>query len=85
MSKSLFSKANKSFVETLVTARLSVGLKQSELADIVGKDQSYISNIERGQRRVDMLEFYILAKAMKLDPLELYATAIKPLPESFEI
>ena len=85
MSKSLFSKANESFVETIVSARLKAGLKQSELAEIVGKDQSYISNIERGQRRVDMLEFYILAKAMKADPVTLYAIAIEHFPSSFEI
>lgn len=85
MSKSLFSKANEKFVETLISARLKAGLKQSELAEIVGKDQSYISNIERGQRRVDMLEFYILAKAMKANPVELYASAIQYFPAEFEI
>jgi len=42
MSKSLFSKANEKFVETLISARQEAGLKQSELAKIVGKDQSYI-------------------------------------------
>ena len=85
MSKSLFSKANEKFVETLISARQGAGLKQSELAEIIGKDQSYVSNIERGQRRVDMLEFYILAKAMKIEPVKLYAKAIQHLPESFEI
>ena len=85
MSKSLFSEANERFVETLISARQKAGLKQSDLAEIVGKDQSYISNIERGQRRVDMLEFYILAKAMKVDPLKLYASAIQQFPSDFEI
>lgn len=85
MSKSLFSKANEKFVETLISARLEAGLRQSELAEIVGKDQSYISNIERGQRRVDMLEFYILARAMNKDPVRVYADAIEGFPEQFEI
>jgi len=85
MSKSLFSAANEKFVETLIEARRNAGLKQAELAEIIDKDQSYISNIERGQRRVDMLEFYILARAMNTDPVKLYADAIRNLPESFEI
>ena len=76
MPKSLFSEANKSFIQTLINARHDAGLKQEELVERVGKDQSYISNIERGQRRVDMLEFYVLAKAMNTDPVELYAQVI---------
>lgn len=85
MPKSLFSEANKSFIKILIRARQDAGLKQSELAELIGKDQSYISNIERGQRRVDMLEFYILARAMQVDPLELYASIIQHLPDRYEI
>ena len=85
MSKSAFSDAHKILVEQLTAARKQSGLKQAELAALLGKDQSYISNIERGQRRVDMIEFFVLANAMKADPLALYSEIIGKLPKTIPI
>jgi transcriptional regulator with XRE-family HTH domain len=85
MSKSAFSDAHKILVEQLTAARKQSGMKQEELAALVGKDQSYISNIERGQRRVDMIEFYVLARSMKADPLALYSDIIAKLPKKIPI
>ncbi len=69
----------------LVSARHSAGLRQVDLAKKVEKDQSYISNIERGQRRVDVLEFFVLAKAMDVDPVKLFKRAIDNFPDTFDI
>lgn len=85
MPKSVFSDAHKAVVEVLVTARKASGLRQADLASRLGKDQSYISNIERGQRRVDVLEFYALARAMRCDPAALYASLASQLPDKVEI
>ncbi len=75
MTKSLFTDAHRAVVEVLVKARHDAGLLQADLAKCVGKDQSYISNIERYQRRVDVVEFYDLARAMNLDPVDLFRLA----------
>lgn len=85
MSKSLFSEANEMLVEALIAARHSSGLRQIDVAKKLNKDQSYISNIERGQRRVDVLEFYMLARALGADPVILFSTAIERFPELFEV
>ncbi len=85
MSKSLFSEANEKLVEAMVSARHNAGLRQVDLASRLGKDQSFISNIERGQRRIDVLEFYVLAKAMEADPVELFAAAISGFPNKIDI
>lgn len=85
MSKSLFTEANDRLVEAIVSARHKSGLRQIDLASKLNKDQSFISNIERGQRRVDVLEFYMIAKAMNADPRELFATAISGFPDNFDI
>lgn len=85
MPKSVFSDAHKIVVETLVSARKEAGLRQVELAQRIGKDQTYISRIEQGQRRVDVLEFYALARAMGCDPVALYETLVRQLPEKFGI
>lgn len=85
MPKTVFSGAHRHLVELLVAARRKAGLTQTELANLIGKDQKFISLIERGQRRVDVLEFYVLAKAIGLDPLKLYGELIKKLPDRFDI
>ncbi|MEO0418787.1 MAG: helix-turn-helix transcriptional regulator [Pseudomonadota bacterium] len=85
MSKSLFTEANDRLVEAIVSARHQAGLRQVDLAQKLGKDQSFISNIERGQRRVDVLEFYMLAQAIGSDPVELFASAVSRFPDNFDI
>jgi len=67
MSKSIYSKEYKTIIERLRTARLDVGLKQEEVAAKLKKLQSYISKIERGERRVDAAELKELAKIYKKD------------------
>ncbi len=69
----------------LTEARRASGLTQAQLAELVGKDQTYISILERGQRRVDVLEFVALARAMKADPDRLFAEVVSRLPEKISI
>lgn len=85
MPKSVFTGTHQFLVETLVSAREKSGLTQAKLAQAVGKDQSFISNIENSQRRVDVLEFYALARAMGADPVKLYAEVAKKLPPKIKI
>ena len=67
MSKSIYSKDYRSVIEKLKKARLDAGLKQSDVAQKLKKPQSYISKIERGERRVDIAELKELAKIYKKD------------------
>ena len=57
----------------------------NEVAAKVSKDQTFISLIERSQRRVDVLEFIALARAMGEDPQRLFAEVIATIPTSFKI
>jgi len=65
MSKSIYSKEYKKTIEKLKRARIEVGLKQEEVAEKLKKPQSYISKIERGERRIDIAELQDLAKIYK--------------------
>jgi ribosome-binding protein aMBF1 (putative translation factor) len=44
------------------------GVTQQQLADRIGKPQSFVSKYERGERRVDLVEFLAIAEALGLDP-----------------
>jgi len=85
MPKSVFTGAHTALVETLIAARKRAGLTQAQLAALLGKDQSFISLVERSQRRVDTLEFYAMAKALGVDPVELFADVVKKLPDRVAI
>jgi len=84
MRKSVYTRESDILCRTLADARQESGLRQSELADRLGRDQSVISNIERGQRRVDVVEFYLYAKAMGHDPVRLFETLAGNLGEHHE-
>lgn len=71
MTKSVFSDSYKSLIEMLRKARLEAGVTQIELAQRLGKPQSFVSKVETGERRVDVIDFLAIAHALGLDPAEL--------------
>ena len=55
-------------VETLRTARTEKGLSQREVARRLGKHVSFLNKIELIERRIDVLEFVMLCRALEIDP-----------------
>jgi HTH-type transcriptional regulator/antitoxin HipB len=53
--------------EVLVRAREKAGLKQSDVAARLGLPASYLSKIENGTRRLDVIELIQIAEAMGVD------------------
>jgi len=62
MSKSIYLKDYRNMIEKLKKARLGAGLKQEDVASKLEKPQSYVSKIERGERRLDIVELKKIAK-----------------------
>jgi transcriptional regulator with XRE-family HTH domain len=85
MPTSMFTDAYKALVEALVQARKQAGVSQAELGQRLGKGQKFVSVIETGVRRVDLIEFTAIAQALGYDPVELYAEVVAVLPERVEI
>ena len=56
----------------VVTSRVRAGMTQRTLAKRLGKSNSHVSLIERGQRRIDCLELYKIAQALSMDPEVLF-------------
>ena len=48
-------------------ARRARGLRQSDLAERLGRPQSFVSNYERGTRRLEVSEFIQIARLLSLD------------------
>ncbi len=68
MARSLSNDAYKSFIAGLIGARRSSGLSQVELASRLETPQSYISKVERCERRLDVMEFCGIARALGAEP-----------------
>lgn len=52
----------------MIKERKAAGMNQTELARALGQYQSFIARAESGERRVDVVEFLDIAKAIGIDP-----------------
>jgi transcriptional regulator with XRE-family HTH domain len=71
MDKTIYTKDHKFIIEQLKKARIEAGFDQEKVAELLGKTQSYISKIEAGQRRIDIVQLKEFAKAYK-KPLDYF-------------
>lgn len=62
MGRTIYSKDHRSLIDKLKKARIELGLDQEEVAKKLKKSQSYISKIESGQRRLDIVQMNEFAK-----------------------
>lgn len=76
MAKTIFTADHRKFIAGLRDVRRSKGVTQVALSQRLDRDQSYISNLERGQRRLDVIEFAAIARAMDEDPASLFSRLI---------
>ena len=53
----------------LVQARKKAGLTQVQLAELLLRPQSFVSKVERGERRLDVIEFFEVAERIGFDPI----------------
>jgi transcriptional regulator with XRE-family HTH domain len=67
--RSLHSARYQEFRRELARARKSAGLSQAELARKLSRPQSFVSKIEGGERRLDVIEFFEVANAIGVNPL----------------
>ena len=64
---------------------MRAGVTQVELAARLGRPQPFISFVERGERRIDVIEFYAIMKALGTDPERAFHELIEKLPDKLEI
>lgn len=64
-------------IKMLVQARKQAGLTQSQVADQLGKPQSFVAKYERGERRLDIVELVDLAKVLSNYPEDLMGRIVK--------
>jgi transcriptional regulator with XRE-family HTH domain len=71
IGKSLHTPEHEAFRALMVEARDKAGLTQEKLAKRLGKHQSFVAKYERGERRLDVVEFLWIARAIGADPVRI--------------
>ena len=69
--KSIYSQSYRTLLDRITKARKEAGITQAELAEKLGRPQSFVSKIESGERRIDVIEFLQVAKHVGFDPCAL--------------
>jgi transcriptional regulator with XRE-family HTH domain len=71
IGKSIHSLGQATLCELLIEARDRAGLTQQQLARRLGMHQSFTAKYEGGERRIDVLEFLAISRAIGADPIRL--------------
>ena len=77
LSKSLRSADQARFVALLKEVRLKAGLTQVDVAVRLDKPQSFVAKYEGSERRLDVMEFIVVARALEADPITLMRSLMR--------
>lgn len=70
LDKTVGSPGNEALAKLIREKRKQAGLTQTQVAKTLRQRQTWLSHLESGQRRIDVIEFVKLAEALNFDPVE---------------
>ena len=78
--KSPFDPGYRAIIDMLIERRREIGMSQIELGELYGENQSFVSRVERRQRRIDVWEFVRWCRALRIEPGTVLEKLTKELP-----
>lgn len=82
MQKSLKSAEYTRLIAMLVAVRKDADVKQQALAKLLGRPQSFVAKYEGGERRIDLVEFVAIVRALNADPVKLFREFVANEPRT---
>jgi transcriptional regulator with XRE-family HTH domain len=79
LSKSLYTPEWEELCAILQELRESKDLTQMQLSALLRQPQSFVSKVEKGQRKLDLRQFVLYVRALDADPIQV----LKRFLESF--
>ena len=77
MARSTHNPHYQTLLTLLRDLRERAGVTQQALAESLGNTQTFISKIERGERRIDVVEFIELCEALEADPVAAFRECLQ--------
>lgn len=77
MPKTLHTPRQRRLQKLLAGARKARKLTQVDVAERLGRPQSFVAKYEGGERRLDIIEFVEVAEALETDPCALLAELLR--------
>lgn len=71
MTKAIYRPEYEVFLGILKRRRIDAGFTQVECSKALGRPQSFISDVERGSRRLDIVQIWDLCQVLECDFVEL--------------
>ena len=81
MSKSIHSPDRLRLRELLISTRKAAGLTQEEVAGRLKRPQSFVAKYEGGERRIDVVEFIAIVRALEHEPSEMFESLVRAVGE----
>jgi transcriptional regulator with XRE-family HTH domain len=78
VKKTTYEQKYENFKKMLKQERKAAGLTQAELAKKLQRPQSYVSKYERGERRLDVIEYLDIAQKIGFDPAAALSKLCEP-------
>ena len=72
-------------ISVVSDARRHAGLTQRDLSERLGKPPSSVAKVDTGERRLDLVEFVAIARALNLSPAEFIGRVDAAKPGTIEI
>jgi|RifCSPhighO2_02_1023873.scaffolds.fasta_scaffold00210_30 DNA-binding XRE family transcriptional regulator len=85
MARTIHSGGQLELCRVLIEMRKSLGITQEDLAERLGCQQSLIARLESGQRRLDVIEFVVVARALAASPTDLLAKIEREIPLTHQL
>lgn len=85
VSKSVFTESYALLLDLLVRTRKVARISQAELGRRLNRPQPFVSYIERGERRIDVIEFCAIMRALGADPERAFSELVRELPAEISI
>ena len=80
MPKAIYRNEYEVFLTLLKARRIDAGLTQQDCSKALGRPQSFMSDVERGIRRLDIVQIYDICQVLGCDLVEFvqeFATGVR--------
>lgn len=84
MAGAVHSESYATLLRGLVSLRKAAELSQAQLAQKLGKPPSFVAKYELGERRLDIVETWVILRCIGAEPAETLTALLQDCPISLE-